>query len=112
MNINNLLVSSSGIEASKNFNGPIASHTAWLSDKYNLGPYMSETWRESNKKEIEDQDLVIFMEPLHYNYCTEHLHCNIPRYKIWNIPDVAGNSPNSEAENVFMMIRERVEGLI
>ena len=53
-NINNLIVSSSGIEASKNFNGPIASHTAWLSDKYNLGPYMSETWRESNKKEIKE----------------------------------------------------------
>ena len=77
-NINNLIVSSSGIKAAENFNGPIAPHTVWVSEKYNLSTHMFETWRESDKNEIEDQDLVIFMEPLHYKYCTEQLHCNIP----------------------------------
>lgn len=121
-NISGLIVSSSGIEAEKNLNGPVCTYTVLILKKYGLLQYLSKTWRVTNKEEIENQDFVVFMDTVEYEFCLNKLHCNIINYETWNIPDVPDillmEKPKnlekimSIAERDFKKIKENIDILI
>lgn len=121
-NISGLVVSSSGIEAEKNLNGAVCTYTVLILKKYDLLQYLSKTWRETDKQEIENQDFVVFMDNAEYEFCFNKLHCNIINYETWNIPDVPDillieKPENLEnimdiAERDFKKIKENVDTLL
>lgn len=113
-NIPGLIVSSSGVAAEKNLNGSVSDYTVCILDKYDLIQYLSETWRVTNKEDLENQDLVIFIESIHYNFCINTLHCNIPHYEIWGIPDIKSEFllNTLSVESIFEKIKEKVNRLV
>lgn len=103
-NISGLIVSSSGIAADRNLNGPIDDYTVLVLEKDNLIQFLSKTWRVTNKADLENQDLVIFLESVHYEFCINTLHCDIPKYEIWNIPDIPSNLLGKTLRNITEII--------
>lgn len=121
-NMPDLIVSSSGIEAEKNLNGPVCFYTVDILKKYNLIQYLSKHWRVTDKKDLEEQDLLIFMDSLEYEFCLNELHCDISNYEIWDIPDIPDEFliPNHKdakkiiaiAEGDFEKIKAKVDTLV
>lgn len=119
--ISNIEVSSSGIEAWKNLNGPVCTYTTHVLTKENIIQFMKPGWTVSNKEGIDQQDLVIFMEKMHYDFCLEELHCHLPKYEIWDIEDLpempnyeyaTEEAKNIRAEETFEKIKSKVDVLI
>lgn len=108
-NIPNLIVSSSGINVQRNLNGSVSRHAVETLKKHHLYPYLANSWTVTDKDEIEIQDLVIFMEKIHYDFCLHTLHCQISNYEIWNIADL---STATTAEKIFQQIKQKIDALI
>ena len=87
-NIPGLEVSSSGIYAHENRNGAICSYTADILEEEDLFKYASIHWTQSTKEIIDQQDMVIFMDQEHYDFCRGELKCELDNYEIWNIVDM------------------------
>lgn len=104
-----LIVSSSGIEAQKNLNGPVCDVTVHLLEDHHLVKYLSKTWKATQKEELESQDLVVFMDKIHFEYSYGVLHCHIPNYETWDIPDI---TKEISGEQIFQRIKEKVDLLI
>lgn len=98
-NIPDLTVSSSGIKAKENLNGLVCVYTMRVLKKFKLHKFLSKKWKQTTKKSIENQDLVIFMEKTHYKFCKDKLHCSIKDYKIWNIADISDKLLEKNHEN-------------
>lgn len=113
-NIPELVISSSGIDADRNYNGPVCEYTVKILDKFKLTQYLSETWRMTSKEDIESQDLIVFMEKLHYDFCVNTLRCKLPNYEIWGVPDVKGGVLDNMpfVEKTFENIKEKVNKLL
>lgn len=114
-NIPSLLVSSSGIRAQANFNGPICRYTAELLQDKGLTEYASPHWTQSTKEIIVSQDVLIFMGPEHYEFCKNDLGCNLNNHEIWNIDDMPkeyhGNQSKVDtfARETFEKIKNHVD---
>lgn len=87
-NISGLEVSSSGIHADVNYNGPVCYYTVHLLGESNLIKYLKEHWTLTTKEELEKQDLVVFMHKEHYDFCFNKLHAKIPNFQLWDVPDL------------------------
>ena len=109
-NISNLIVSSSGIRAQEGLDGLVCKETIEILKKHDLIQFLSKGWTQTNKKDIEDQDIVIFMENVHYEYCYDLLNCNILNYEIWNVKDVPNELQNMEPEPVeeILAVSEKI----
>ncbi len=81
-------VSSSGIEASKNKNGPICWYAARVLHYQGFQKYTSHSWRETTKDMLENADLVIFMHKNHLEYAKQY-HGFSGNYELWNISDLS-----------------------
>ena len=120
-NVPNLIISSSGIKAEENINGPVCDYTVSILEKNNLLSFLSKKWTQASKEGIEKQDLVIFLDNTHYEFCCNYLHCNISNYEIWYIkdmPEEIRKIPRDEnkvrvfAENNFKEIKEKIDLLL
>jgi protein-tyrosine-phosphatase len=116
--ISKLEVTSSGIGADDNLNGPICSYTLSTAKENNIQKYLSKNWRVTNKPELEIQDKVIFMGNYQYLYCVNKLKANLINYEVWDIPDVydVNKSPSQEelistAGEIFKNIKTNVDRL-
>jgi protein-tyrosine-phosphatase len=97
--IPDVIVSSSGVAADINRNGAICDYTVRLMAKQNLSQYLSNTWRLTDKKDLESQDFVVFMDDSIHNFCVNTLDGNVPNYETWNIPDIPEASLIKEPRN-------------
>lgn len=121
-NIPGIMVTSSGIKADRNLNGPVCDYTVRLLKADNLLQYMSENWVVTVEKNIILQDLVIFMDKIDYDFCHNELDCSISNYEIWSIPDVPDDvlkeTPRDDAKIMdiardrFELIKDKVDFLI
>ncbi len=103
-------VSSSGIEASRNLDGPICRYTEKILLKNDLLKYASKIWTLTTKEILDEQDLIIFMTKKQFLYCTKTLGYNGKNYEIWNIQDVF--IPFDFAvETIFNKIKMKVDTL-
>jgi len=116
-NIPSLEMSSSGIAAGRNLNGPIAWYAMRIIKNNGLVNFMSNYWQQTTKELIEGKNLVIFMKKSHYDFCRDFL---IPdqKYLIWNIEDIEGAiSPALEkeienikkSEEIYSNIKNKVD---
>ena len=110
--ISDLEVTSSGIEAKKNLNGTVCEYTVSVLEKAGLKAFLGKKWHETTKTELENQDLVIFMEKKQANFCLKQLKCHLDRYEIWEIRDINSKKENDSitlfAKKTFEEIKENV----
>ena len=116
-------VSSSGVRAHENRNGPITWYGARLMKRHALVSYMSNSWTHTTPKQLQDADIVIFMDKKHHHHSRRDLGFTGKRYQIWNIPDLDdlgfhGETSNKEeeernrmraSEQVYQKIKHKVD---
>ena len=124
--ITGLEVSSSGIKAHDNKNGPVTWFGARLMKRYGLVPHMSKYWKRTTPKLLEQADTVIFMDKAHHHHSKTDLGFTGKRYEIWNIPDLENLGFDTETgsdieedvkrivatEKIFSQIKRKVDSLI
>jgi protein-tyrosine-phosphatase len=120
--IKDIEVSSSGIEAEGNLDGPICEYTKEILKKHKIFQFAKESWTQTSKTELEKQDLIILMSKHHFDYCKNKLNFCPKRYEIWNIKDVSGTLSKVEmhdlrkvtecVENNYSEITQKVDDLI
>lgn len=118
--IKGLEVSSSGVAARDNMNGPITWYAARLIKKYNLIPYTKHSWTHTSTRQLKQADLVIFMDDSHHKHSVEKLHF-VGEHAIWKIPDLGDvgftDTINNEqeaisaTEKIFSLIKNKVDAL-
>ncbi|MBI4058156.1 hypothetical protein HY408_00145 [Candidatus Gottesmanbacteria bacterium] len=86
--IKNLEVSSSGIEAHRNFNGPITWYAARLLKRHGIIEFASHTWTQTTKELLKTADVIVFMDAKHHEHITKQLQHKPKIYHIWQIPDL------------------------
>lgn len=125
-NVRSLEVSSSGIKAHENRNGPITWYAARLIKHHNLVAHMSFTWTKTGPEHLEDADIVIFMDKAHHHHSRKDLGFTARRYEIWNVPDLedlgfdteTGTSIDEDVarmlatEKIFSQIKQKVDRFI
>jgi protein-tyrosine-phosphatase len=82
-------VVSSGIMADRNFvNGPIAWIAERIIENNDWVEFMSLSKKKTTPEMIAKSDLLIFMEPLHFEYCQQYMDLGRQKYEIWDIQDI------------------------
>jgi hypothetical protein len=81
-------------------NGPVSWYALRLLQKHQLTPFMSRHSRQTTRKDLCRAQLVIFMQPQHYDWVRKHYRFEPPAYEIWEVPDVheMGEGLSSEEE--------------
>jgi protein-tyrosine-phosphatase len=117
-NIPGLVVTSSGIEAQGDLNGIISWYAQRTIEKNHLTQFEPAMWTQTTKEILDGQDLIIFMEKLHHNYCVEHFGYSGNNFEIWNIQDLNGLRDEtdldkiSRSEEVYGKITKNIDELI
>lgn len=109
-------VSSSGIEADKNKNGPITWYAHRIITRNKKIKYEEAQWRKTTKEILNNQDYIIFMEESIYKYCQNFLDFNSSNFEIWDIPDISDADSTDQAvigetEKTFQSITFQVNKL-
>ncbi len=124
--VRDLEVSSSGIKAHENRNGPITWYAARLVKRNDLVAHMSHQWTRTTLKLLKETDIVIFMDKTHHHHSKTDLGFTGKRYEIWNIPDLENLGFDTETgsdieedvkrivatEKIFSQIKRKVDSLI
>jgi protein-tyrosine-phosphatase len=119
-----VIVSSSGTQASIQHKGPVVWHTLRLLYRNNLLPFMTASWSDTTAKHITDADIVVFIGQKNYEFC--QLQFPAPReYEVWDLPDFDDRDLNSQpldikrevecimlSEQTFSTIKQKVDSLI
>lgn len=116
--IPNIKISSSGILAMEDKNGPITWYAQRIIEEQKLVQGEKLIWTQTTKEILEAQDLVIFMQKMHYDTCVAKFGFKGKNYEIWDVTDVDGNLiPNDNetiqrSELMFTKIKANIEDLI
>lgn len=81
-------VSSSGIEAAKNYLGPISPYTKARLEEDNLWQYAHPEWVQTTQQIINDSDLLVFMNDSVYEDAKKLFQVPSNKSIIWHIPDI------------------------
>lgn len=87
-------ISSSGIEAENALNGDIDPETTRLLSEEMIQSYLTPTWHQITQKDIDDNDIIIFMSKSLYAQASKLLTLPKNKVQVWSIPDVDGIYPN------------------
>ncbi len=125
-NIPDVEVSSSGIKAHENKNGPITWYAARLIKHHSLVPHMSFAWTKTSPSHLKNADTVIFMDTAHHHHSQTKLGFRGKRFEVWSIPDLedigfdteTGGNIHEDArrmkatEKIFDQIKSKVGVLV
>jgi protein-tyrosine-phosphatase len=102
-------VSSSGIRARSSYhhNGPISWYALRLLAAEHLIPFMSKHARQTTRKGLSQAQLVIFMQPQHYDWVKKRYRFEPPAYEIWSVPDVHEMGEDLSTEEELIRATER-----
>lgn len=92
-----LRVSSSGVRAAENLNGPISWTAMRLLKRAGLVPYMSPHWTQTTPALLAEAGLVIFLDPACNAACADTYGYAGAR-EVWDVPDV--NDPRYPEQRV------------
>ncbi len=108
---------SSGIEASDNLNGPITTYAARILAAHDIATYGKASWAQSTKENLEESDVVVFMNKDVYLECSDKIRPVLQKYYVWSVEDV--NPRGLDAETIesltdatFAEIVEEVSSLV
>jgi protein-tyrosine-phosphatase len=122
--IKGLKVSSSGVLAYQNKNGPITWYAARLIKNHSIVPFVSHTWTHTNKRILNSADIVIFMDKKYF-HLVKTIGFTGKKYQIWKVPDLEDLGFDTETigdhkeelkrmkatDKIFDGIRKRVDRL-
>lgn len=115
--LNNISSYSSGIEADKALSGPITWWASRLLFNAELIEFMSYSWQKTTKRLLDQAEITIFMEQVHFDFCSNELGFKDSNYEIWNIADVNPLKKFGDKEKIettelaFQKIKEKVDNL-
>lgn len=123
--IKNIEVSSSGVDAKADYDGPITWYGSRLAYRYGLLPFLKPYWTNTTAELLNAADLVIFMSKTHCEHCLHTLKSTIKSYEIWDIPDIADLVPGGTtyshkddlayidaSEIIFVSIQTKMNDLV
>lgn len=84
-------VTSSGIEAKANCDGPITWYAMRVIKRRGLVKYMKGHWHQTNRETLLKQDYIIFMEKKHLIYAQIICGYSGKNYEVWEVPDMNEN---------------------
>jgi protein-tyrosine-phosphatase len=112
-------VSSSGIEALKDKNGPITWYAQRIIEQQSLVPNEKMMWTQTTREILDSQDLIVFMDKEHFDQATNLYRFGNKNYEIWGIEDVTGEASTTnvdsvipQTEQIYNKIKIKVEDLI
>jgi len=108
---------SSGIEATRDLNGPITPYAAKVIADHGLTLYGKSGWTQSTKEDLEASDIVVFLNEDVYRDCCHVINPELKKFYVWGIEDVevipddrSEMDPITEA--IFARIVEEINGLV
>jgi protein-tyrosine-phosphatase len=113
-----LIVSSSGVEANKDINGPINWYTGRIIEHEGLTGFEKDTWTQTTHEILEGQDLVIFMQQWHFDQSVARFGFTGKNYEIWDIQDTVRTTTKPDeatilfTNGVYKNIVKKVDDLI
>ena len=124
-NLPDVEVSSSGIRAILNTDGPISWLTARLAKHNNLLPHLKIQWAQTTPEMLDNSDLIIFMTDKQYTHAKNSFNFKKTTYEIWNImdlseagftEDLAGETNDlkriEHSEKTMQQIKNKVDALV
>lgn len=107
LNIMDCKACSSGIEAQRNLSGPICWYTKDILEKNKIDSFAKEHWTQTSKKELNENDLIIFMDKNCYDFCNIYFKDILIEkpHKVWFINDVTDVLNNEELKNEKLVIK-------
>lgn len=118
-------VSSSGIEAKNNYNGPITWYAARLAKHHGLVPFLKPTWTQTKPVHLQKAHLVVFMGKSLYGTGRKPYQMKDIKHEAWDIPDLHElgftDKPWSleeetraiaATEETFRIIKQKIDELI
>jgi protein-tyrosine-phosphatase len=108
-------VSSSGIAAGANGDAAISPWAADVLVRYGLGSYAAEHWQRTTKALVEANDVLVFMETEHRQFCEAWIDPTRQRVEVWGVEDV-GPIDNAlipaKVQRTFGIIRLQTDALL
>lgn len=103
-NSSHIEVSSSGIEATKSYDGPFSQYTKQILERDNLWQYAHPQWVQTTQAIIDKTDLLVFLNQDVFDDACHIL--DVPRQKsiIWNVPD-----KNDSYESIKILVKELIQ---
>lgn len=86
--IPNVEISSSGLVANQNKNGPISWCAARIMLRKHLIPFMSYMWTQTAPEMLQEADMIIFLGKDNYTFAKKYFHYDKDKHEIWNISDL------------------------
>lgn len=108
---------SSGIEAINNLNGDITTYAAQMITAHGMEKYCKKSWTQSTKENLENSEIVVFLNNDVEQDCRVHINLNLQKYYIWRVDDIDTSlSAQSEidlaADATFNKIVEEVNSMV
>ncbi len=117
LKIPNYEVSSSGIEANLNIDGPVTWYAQRIFKNYDLAEFEKVKWDQTTIETLKDQDLVVFMDNSHLDFCTQKFGFS-GKYEVWNIEDFDETELKDDmnviqkSEETFSILKDKINNLI
>src|SRR4030067_3109479 len=119
-----LKVASSGIEANQNISGIINWEAQRIIQNNKLADFESHLWKETTKELLDEADLVVFMQRVHYDFCKNKLGFTKNNFKIFDVKDLGDYGFGDDyvslendieriklSEKTFEEIKEKVDNM-
>ena len=81
-------VSSSGLIANRDDNGPVSWLAARIMLRKHLISFMSYMWTQTTTEMLQDADFVIFLGKDNYTFARKYFRYNKDNHEVWDIPDL------------------------
>jgi protein-tyrosine-phosphatase len=113
--ISGLRVTSSGIAAGRDGDAAISPWAAGILERFGLKSYAAANWQKTTEALIQGNEVLVFMESEHQQFCGAWVDPGRHRVEVWEIEDIGpmdiGRIPE-KVERTFAMIRERTDALL
>lgn len=96
---------SSGVQATRNLNGPLCRYTKAIFQENNLGLSTSDKgWTQTTRENLERSDLVIFMHQNVFDLCKKEIRYIPKNFVVWDIADIDFKPKNEEESDQALAI--------
>ena len=116
---------SSGIKANQNISGIVTWEAQRIIQNNKLVDFESHIWKETSKELLDEADLVVFMQQIHYEFCKNKLGFTKNNFKIFDVKDFQDYGFGDDyvslendierikiSEKTFEEIKEKVDNLV
>ena len=96
----NIVISSSGIQASLNLNGVVGVDTVKALEADNLKKHLVPSWQQTTQELIDNVDVLVFMSQTVFDDANKSYKLPKDKCVIWHIKDV---------DNIYPQVKQQVD---